>query len=165
VNRTIFILIILLILLFGSVFWYYLNSSNEPREVVYMFEANDILDTIIVSLSPEMQEYFTREMRQGVLDRVGKPIQGYGYTPFMFLAAFPELRKYDFDGADANLGIYAYHLGTLEFILDENAEPQLNKDVLTDEGMKTFFARVVRRLGVAIPTTTDEVDVMLDLLI
>ncbi len=50
----------------------------------------------------DVQEYFNEKLREGVIDRIGQPIEGF--VPFMFMQAFSGLVPKDFDGADALLG-------------------------------------------------------------
>ena len=71
-----------------------LNSTapdeNETETMVAQFDTIDI------------QVHFNEKLREGVIERVGQPIEGF--VPIMFLQAFPGLVPVDFDGVDALLG-------------------------------------------------------------
>ncbi len=106
----------------------------------------------------DVQEYFNEKLREGVIDRIGQPIEGF--VPFMFLRAFSGLVPNDFDGADALLGEYKIMEKELAFIMDEGGPVHSAAEAISEEGMKTVFANIQRRTNVLI-TTTDEVDGLL----
>ncbi len=106
----------------------------------------------------DVQEYFNEKLREGVIDRIGQPIEGF--VPFMFMQAFSGLVLKDFDGADALLGEYKIVNKELAFILDEGGPIHSAAETVSEEGMKTVFANIQRRTNVLI-TTTDEVDGLL----
>ncbi len=106
----------------------------------------------------EVQEYFNEKLREGVIDRIGQPIEGF--VPFMFLRAFSGLVPNDFDGAEALLGEYKIMEKELAFIVDEGGPIHSAAEAISDEGMKTAFTNIQRRMNVLI-TTTDEVDGLL----
>ena len=103
----------------------------------------------------DVQEYFNEKLREGVIDRIGQPIEGF--VPFMFMQAFSGLVLKDFDGADALLGEYKIMEKELAFIVDEGGPIHSAAEAISEEGMKTVFANIQRRANVLI-TTTDEVD-------
>ena len=105
-----------------------------------------------------VQEYFNEQLREGVLERVGQPIEGF--IPPMFMQAFSGIVPEDFDGADAQLGKYEIVEKKLIFIVDEGSAIHSAADVLSEEGMKTVFTNIQRRANVLI-TTTDGVDGLL----
>ena len=111
--------------------------------------------------SIDVQEYFNEKLREGVIDRIGQPIEGF--VPFMFLRAFSGLVPNDFDGADALLGEYKIMENELAFIVDEGGPIHSAAEAISDEGMKTVFTNIQRRTNVLI-TTTDDVDGLLLLL-
>ena len=121
---------------------------------------DDTQDTsaIINRGSIDVQEYFNEKLREGVIDRIGQPIEGF--VPFMFLRAFSGLVPNDFDGADALLGEYRIKEKELSFIVDEGGPIHSAADAISEEGMKTVFTNIQRRTNVLI-TTTDEVDGLL----
>ncbi len=106
----------------------------------------------------DVQEYFNEKLRKGVIDRIGQPIEGF--VPFMFLRAFSGLVPNDFDSADALLGEYRIKEKELSFIVDEGGPIHSAAEAISDEGMKTAFTNIQRRMNVLI-TTTDEVDGLL----
>jgi len=106
----------------------------------------------------DVQEYFNEKLREGVIDRIGQPIEGF--VPFMFMQAFSGLVPKDFDGADALLGEYKIVEKELAFIMDEGGPIHSAAEAVSEEGMKTVFANIQRRANVLI-TTTDEVDGLL----
>ncbi len=121
---------------------------------------DDTQDTsaIINRGSIDVQEYFNEKLREGVIDRIGQPIEGF--VPFMFLRAFSGLVPNDFDGADALLGEYRIKEKELSFIVDEGGPIHSAAEAISEEGMKTVFTNIQRRTNVLI-TTTDEVDGLL----
>jgi hypothetical protein len=106
----------------------------------------------------DVQEYFNEKLREGVIDRIGQPIEGF--VPFMFLRAFSGLVPNDFDGADALLGEYRVKEKEFSFIVDEGGPIHSAAEAISEEGMKTVFTNIQRRTNVLI-TTTDEVDGLL----
>ena len=113
---------------------------------------------VITLVPPAVQEYFNEKLREGVLDRVGQPIEGF--VPSMFMQAFSGIVPQDFDGADASLGEYKIVDKELIFIMDEIDQILSNYDVLSEAGMKTLLSNIQKRASVQI-TTTDEVDGLL----
>ncbi len=106
----------------------------------------------------DVREYFNEKLREGVIDRIGQPIEGF--VPFMFMQAFSGLVLKDFDGADALLGEYKIVKKELAFIMDEGGPIHSAAEAVSAEGMTTVFANIQRRTNVLI-TTTDEVDGLL----
>ncbi len=106
----------------------------------------------------DVQEYFNEKLREGVIDRIGQPIEGF--VPFMFLRAFSGLMPNDFDGAEALLGEYKIMEKELAFIVDEGGPIHSAAEAISEEGMKTVFTNIQRRTNVLI-TTTEEVDGLL----
>ena len=120
---------------------------------------DDAQDTSAINTSAiDVQEYFNKKLREGVIDRIGQPIEGF--VPFMFLQGFSRLVLKDFDGADALLGEYKIVEKELAFIMDEGGPIHSAAEAISEEGMKTVFANIQRRTNVLI-TTTDEVDGLL----
>ncbi len=119
-------------------------------------------DTSVINLRIiDVQDYFNERLREGVIDRIGQPIEGF--VPFMFMQAFSGLVPEDFDGADALLGEYKIVEKELVFIMDEGGPIHSAAEALSEEGLKTVFANIQRRSNVLI-TTTDEVDGLLPFL-
>ena len=123
----------------------------------------DAQDTsaIINSGTIDVQEYFNEKLREGVIDSIGQPIEGF--VPFMFLRAFSGLVPNDFDGVDALLGEYRIKEKEISFIVDEGGPIHSAAEAISEEGMKTVFANIQRRTNVLI-ITTDDVDGLLLLL-
>ena len=124
------------------------------------FDAQDT-SAIINRGTIDVQEYFNEKLREGVIHRIGQPIEGF--VPFMFLRAFSGLVPNDFDGADALLGEYRIKEKELSFIVDEGGPIHSAAETISEEGMKTVFANIQRRTNVLI-ITTDDVDGLLLLL-
>ena len=121
--------------------------------------SDDAQDTLAVNLSTiSVQEYFNEKLREGVIDRIGQPIEGF--VPFMFMQAFSGLVLKDFDGADALLGEYKIVDKELAFIMNEGGPIHSAAEAVSEEGMKTVFANIQRRRNTLI-ATTDEVDGLL----
>ena len=120
---------------------------------------DDAQDTLAINPGTiDVQEYFNEKLREGVIDRIGQPIEGF--VPFMFLRAFSGLVPNDFDGADAFLGEYKIKEKELSFIVDEGGPIHSAAEAISEEGMKTIFANIQRRTNVLI-VTTDDVDGLL----
>ena len=119
----------------------------------------DAQDTTAVHLSTNsIQEYFNEELRGGVIDRIGQPVEGF--VPFMFMQAFSGLVPKDFNGADALLGQYKIVDQELAFIMDEGGPIHSAAEAISEEGMKTVFANIQRRTNMLI-ATMGEVDGLL----
>ncbi len=120
---------------------------------------DDAQSTIAINPdTTEVQEYFNEKLREGVIDRIGQPIEGF--VPFMFLRAFSGLVPGDFDGAEALLGEYKIREKELAFIVDKGGPIHSAAEAISEEGMKTVFTNIQRRTNVRF-TTTDEVDGLL----
>ncbi len=120
---------------------------------------DDAQDALAVKLSTiSVHEYFNEKLREGVIDRIGQPIEGF--VPFMFMQAFSGLVLKDFDGADALLGKYKIVDKELAFIMDEGGPIHSAAEAISEEGMKTVFTNIQRRTNVLI-TTTDDIDGLL----
>ena len=124
------------------------------------FDAQDT-SAIINRGTIDVQEYFNEKLREGVIHRIGQPIEGF--VPFMFLRTFSGLVPNDFDGAEALLGEYKIKEKELSFIVDEGGPIHSAAETISEEGMKTVFANIQRRTNVLI-ITTDDVDGLLLLL-
>ncbi len=118
------------------------------------FDAQDT-SAIINRGTIDVQEYFNEKLREGVIHRIGQPIEGF--VPFMFLRAFSGLVPNDFDGAEALLGEYKIKEKELSFIVDKGGPIHSAAEAISEEGMKTVFANIQRRTNVLI-ITTDDVD-------
>jgi hypothetical protein len=120
---------------------------------------DDVQDTLAInSGTVDVQEYFNEKLREGVIDHIGQPIEGF--APFMFLRAFSGLTPNDFDGADALLGEYKIKAKELSFIVDEAGPIHSAAEAISEEGIKTVFANIQSRTNVLI-ITTDDVDGLL----
>jgi hypothetical protein len=123
---------------------------------------DDAQDTLAINPGTiDVQEYFNEKLREGVIDRIGQPIEGF--VPFMFLRAFSGLVPNDFDSADALLGEYRIKDQELSFVVVEGGPIHSAAEAISEEGMKTVFANIQRRTNVLI-ITTDHVDGLLLLL-
>jgi len=139
--------IVLVVAVVGS-YYLYLTTPDD-----------DAQDTSAINTSAiDIQEYFNEKLREGVIDRIGQPIEGF--VPFMFMQAFSGLVLEDFDSANALLGEYKIVEKELAFIMDAVGPIHSAAEAVSEEGMKTVFANIQRRTNVLI-TTTDEVDGLL----
>ncbi len=146
--RKIIILFIVLVVALASS--YYLYSTNSDDDAQHTSAVNPSTNSA--------QEYFNEKLHEGVIDRIGQPIEGF--VPFMFMQAFSGLMLRDFDGADALLGKYKIVDKELAFIMDEGGPIHSAAEAISEEGMKTVFTNIQRRTNVLI-TTTDDVDGLL----
>ncbi len=140
--------IVLVVALAGSYNLYFTALDADAQDTSAIINRGTI----------DVQEYFNEKLREGVIDRIGQPIEGF--VPFMFLRAFSGLVPNDFDSADALLGEYKIVEKELTFIMDEGGPIHSAAEAISEEGMKTVFANIQRRTNVLI-TTTDEVDGLL----
>ncbi len=140
--------IVLVVALAGSDYLYFTTPDADAQDT----------SAIISRGSIDVQKYFNEKLHEGVIDRIGQPIEGF--VPFMFMQAFSGLVLKDFDGADALLGEYKIVKKELAFIMDEGGPIHSAAEAVSEEGMKTVFANIQRRTDVLI-TTTDEVDGLL----
>jgi hypothetical protein len=139
--------IVLVVAVAGS-YYLYLTAPDDGAQ-----------DTSAINTSAiDIQEYFNEKLREGVIDRIGQPIEGF--VPFMFMQAFSGLVLEDFDSANALLGEYKIVEKELAFIMDAVGPIHSAAEAVSEEGMKTVFANIQRRTNVLI-TTTDEVDGLL----
>ena len=137
--------IVLAAALAGSYYLYFTAPESDAQDTSAIINRGAI----------DVQEYFNEQLREGVIDRIGQPIEGF--VPFMFLRAFSGLVPNDFDGADALLGEYRIKEKELSFIVDEGGPIHSAAEAISEEGMKTVFANIQRRTNVLI-ITTDDVD-------
>ncbi len=142
--------IVLFVALAGSYYLYSTNSYDDPQHT-----------SAVNPSTNSVQEYFNEKLHEGVIDRIGQPIEGF--VPFMFLRAFSGLVPNDFDGAEALLGEYKIKEKELSFIVDEGGPIHSAAEAISEEGMKTVFENIQRRTNVLI-ITTDDVDGLLLLL-
>ncbi len=146
--RKIIIPFIVLVVVFAGSCDFYSTAPDD-----------DAQDTLAINPgTSEVQEYFNEKLREGAIDRIGQPIEGF--VPFMFLRAFSGLVPNDFDGAEALLGEYKIIEKELAFIVDEGGPIHSAAEAVSEEGMKTVFANIQRRMNVSI-ITTDDVDGLL----
>jgi len=170
-NKLIIGIMIAFVLVAGSVgAYFFVNQQSDTGPVACTAEAKVCPDGSSVGRTGpncefaqcpgilDVQEYFNEKLREGVLDRVGQPIEGF--IPQMFMQAFSGIVPKDFDGADAQLGSYTITDKELVFIVDDVNPIHSAADVLTEEGMKTVLANIQRRADTSI-TTTDEIDGLL----
>ncbi len=147
--RKIFIpLVVLVVALTGSYTLYFTAPDAEAQDT----------SAIIYRATIDVQEYFNEKLREGVIDRIGQPIEGF--VPSMFMQAFSGLVLKDFDGAGALMGEYKIVEKELAFILDEGGPIHSAAEAISEQGMKTVLTNIQRRTNVLI-TTTDEVDGLL----
>jgi len=146
--RKIIIPFIALVVALGGSYYPYLTASDDDAQDTSTINPGTI----------SVQEYFNEKFREGVIDRIGQPIEGF--VPFMFMQAFSGLVLKDFDGADALLGEYKIVDKELTFIMNEGGPIHSAAEAISEEGMKTVFANIQRRTNVLI-ITTDDVDGLL----
>ena len=140
--------IVVVVVLAGSDYLYFTAPDADAQDT----------SAIINRGSIDVQKYFNEKLREGVIDSIGQPIEGF--VPFMFMQAFSGLVLKDFDGVGALLGEYKIMEKELALIVDEGGPIHSAAEAISEEGMKTVFANIQRRTNVLI-TTTDEVDGLL----
>lgn len=140
-RKTILLLILALIILGGA---YYIASD---------FSAKDPQEKNGQEVPPEVQAYFNERLRARVVETMGQPIEGF--EPFMFLKAWNGLTEEDFENADALLGKYMMISGGLVFVEDKTNPVHSAAAAISDEGMQTLLANIIRRTGATITTVAD----------
>ncbi|MDP3880664.1 MAG: hypothetical protein Q8Q32_00575, partial [bacterium] len=97
--------------------------------------------------SSNVSDYFANQMNAKAVAQVGQPIEGF--TPDMFMQAFPGLVASDFQGVEAALGVYQVQNGQINFIYTANTPPHSAERAITEQGMQTLLANVSSRLGIS----------------
>ncbi len=141
-------LILLTALTFGYVAWQ--AQSINPDLMWYWVQHGYIPKMEIVSNETIP---FMNALRNETIQRVGQPIEGF--EPAMFIRAFPNLRLSDFDGVDAELGVYQYNESDLNFILDDSNPIHSAARAITNAGMTTLLNNVSKRLSMPATSTAD----------
>ncbi len=97
------------------------------------------------------KEDFQFRLQEAVRIEVGQPIEGY--EPQMFMAVFPGLKPHDFDGVEAQIGVYRYDYEKDELVHDLGEMDLIHSaaPAISEEGMNTLFANVTYRMGFDIP--------------
>jgi len=134
-------IIVLVVALAGSDYLFFTAPDDDAQDTSAIINRGTI----------DVQAYFNEKLREGVIDRIGQPIEGF--VPFMFMQAFSGLVLKDFDGADALLGAYEIVNKELAFIMNEGGPIHSAAEAISEEGMKTVFANIQRRTNVLITTT------------
>ena len=130
-----------------------LNNSEQ-----ILAEFRKFNDTPPKTISTNVSTYFREEMYNGTIDRVGQPIEGF--APSMLMQAWPNLVLKDFDGVEAELGVYQYNETDLDFIMDSTNPVHSAARAITNKGMTTLLNNVSSRLNR--PTTTiDDIESIL----
>ena len=147
---------ILFILLFLGLFVVSAWVLNNSEQILAEFRK--LNDTPPKTIKENVAVYFRDKIREGTVDRVGQPIEGF--EPFMLMQAFPNLTKKDFDGVGAELGVYQYNETGLDFIMDSTNPVHSAARAITNNGMTTLLKNVSSRLNQ--PTTTiDDIESVL----
>lgn len=102
--------------------------------------------------SADAVQFFIEEVRKTTIAKVGQPIEGF--EPFMFIEAFSGIAGSDFDGVEAELGVYYVENGEVKY---RETEPQLHTAAraVTDDGMKTLLENIGSRLNMDVESQID----------
>lgn len=120
--------------------------ENDPRE----------------ALEAELENYFVERIWEVATDNLDAiPIEGF--TPGLYLGAFPALEEYDFDGTQAYGGVWEYEDGELVFMRDYSEPITSAEGTLTQEGVKQLYRNLKIRMDFQIVTKAD-VDSFLEFL-
>jgi hypothetical protein len=142
------ILVLLVGILIGLGVLYVTNYYNVS------FPTQVFKDVLV--LEPNETEVFRYTLEEEVIKKAGQP--ELGFTPEMFLKAFPGLTASDFAGVAGIGGVYTIEAGVLTFVVDESYL------VPTDTGYITGYAEllqnVARRNNIDLKTTGTITDVM-----
>jgi len=147
-NKKIIIVFLVIVVALTGTYYFYLNTPETGVDDT----------TVVNNKTSDVQEYFNEKLREGVLERVGQPIEGF--IPSMFMQAFSGMVPQDFGGADALLGEYKIVEKELTFVMDKVEAVHSAYDVLSEEGMQTVFENIQKRADVTI-ITRDEIDGLL----
>ena len=96
--------------------------------------------------------YFAEEIKTDAVARFGQPIEGF--EPQMLIQAFPGLQHTDFDGVEAEQGVFQVSNGALAFVLIETPEHSAAR-VVTQNGMEQLLQNVAARLQLPFETESD----------
>lgn len=107
---------------------------------------------------PEVVDVFAYTLKEEVDKKQGVPIEGY--TPQMFLRAFPGLSATDFAGVDASIGYYVFANGQLEHKLDDTELIHSAATAITRTGMATLLDNVAARTDIDLSEDGTITDVM-----
>ncbi len=96
-------------------------------------------------------QYFSEKTQSAVIEKTGRQIQNF--EPFMFMEAFPGLKAEDFEGVEANGGVYEAIMGEVVYDATRSNVISTANLAITEKGMKTFLDNLSKRLGI---TVTDK---------
>jgi hypothetical protein len=171
--KKVFALLIILLVILVGVYYIYSDKNtipNEDSDIVIDEINSDEADennnetdeaSTTVTTKRKVIEHFTGELRNGVIERIGQPIEGF--TPQLFMQAYPGLVPEDFNDVDALLGKYEVLNGSIEFIMDEEDLIHSAYDAISDEGMLTLLNNIEAREDLEISTLTEVDGLMLSL--
>lgn len=130
----VYIVVIVAILIGAGFYLFYDGGDTENREM---------------SLTPQAQ-YFVETIESGTVERVGQPIEGF--EPQMFMLAFPGIVPSDFDGVEAEQGVYQVSNGAIAFVLTDSGPEHSAARAVTPAGMGVLLENIAARLDFPIDT-------------
>lgn len=178
-NRVLIILLIIVIIAIG-IFVYYLHQMNSFEREITNFEECATAgypvqesyprrctahgETFVEDIpnADNVENYFVEALREKAIARVGMPIEGF--TPELYITAFPALQDVDFNNVEAINGLWKFEDNELVFIHDSGGYITSADGTLTDEGAKTLLKNLEARLDREIKSPPD-VDILIDSLL
>ena len=111
------------------------------------------------SISPSAVYYFTDALRRLVITKHGWPF--YGFTPELFLDVLPGLIIEDFEGVEAEQGIYRVdERGELVFEIRKDIPTHASADAISNIGMKTLVQNLSVRKNIPVTDTQSVINLL-----
>lgn len=95
---------------------------------------------------------FQDELEELVRIEIGQPIEGY--EPEMFMQVLPGLLAEDFNGVEAQIGVYKYLNGELKHEIPQGVIVHSAASAITVKGVETLLVNIVERLSLNPNTAT-----------
>ncbi|HMA78619.1 MAG TPA: hypothetical protein VKP88_05830 [Candidatus Paceibacterota bacterium] len=99
--------------------------------------------TVPVAADPVIANLFKTTLRSEVDRQLGVPENGY--TPQMFIAAFPGLTTTDFEDVEASVGKYVVVEGQLVHVMPPGVPRHSAVDAVTSRGLDTLLRNLAQR--------------------
>ena len=159
--KVISVVIVALIILFGIILfvskWENFDAGSDEEDSDNL-SGRDLPSENGGRVDDSLYQYFSRNLRLGAVNKTGQPIEGF--TPQIFMAAYPVLRAGDFEGVEAQSGVYRVVNGEVAF---DGVEEHTASEAISVEGEKTLLDNLSRRFQ--IPAESEQqVDLILGLI-
>lgn len=109
-------------------------------------------------IDPQTTNLFATTLRSEVDRQLGQPENGY--TPAMFIAAFPGLTMTDFEDVEASVGKYVVVEGQLVHVMPHGVPRHNAVDAVTSRGLVTLLRNISARGQIDLADSGTITDVM-----